>query len=71
MILVRPETTPDDSTEMVAAKGISLRRAVVEVMRRSWPGEWASAVVGTTGLFVDAKGGRAVIGKHTINEGTK
>ena len=70
VILVRPETTPDDFHGMVAAKGILTSQGSggshAAVVAR---GMGKPAVVGTTGLFVDAKGGRAVIGKHTIKEG--
>ena len=70
VILVRPETTPDDFHGMVAAKGILTSRGSggshAAVVAR---GMGKPAVVGTTGLLVDEKGARAVIGEHVINEG--
>lgn len=70
VILVRPETTPDDYHGMVAAKGILTSQGSggshAAVVAR---GMGKPAVVGTRGLLVDVRGARAVIGDHAISEG--
>ena len=70
VILVRPETTPDDIHGMAAAAGILTSRggggSHAAVVAR---GMGKPAVIGTTGLAVDEKGARAKVRSERINEG--
>lgn len=70
VILVRPETTPDDFHGMVAARGILTSHGSggshAAVVAR---GMGKPAVVGTSGLLVDERQGRALLGGHEMAEG--
>ncbi|MGQ0848640.1 MAG: pyruvate, phosphate dikinase [Actinomycetota bacterium] len=70
VILVRPETKPDDIHGMAAAQGILTALGSggshAAVVAR---GMGKPAVVGTTGLLVDEESGRAKLGSHEIREG--
>ena len=70
VILVRPETTPDDIHGMAASVGILTSRggggSHAAVVAR---GMGKPAVIGTTGLAVDEKSGRASVRSKRINEG--
>jgi pyruvate,orthophosphate dikinase len=70
VILVRPETTPDDIHGMAAAKGILTsqggKTSHAAVVAR---GMGKPAVTGAAGMFVDVGSGRASIGDHDFKEG--
>ncbi|MEW1724829.1 pyruvate, phosphate dikinase [Streptomyces sp. NPDC093109] len=71
VILVRPETSPDDMHGLAAAAGIVTARggpashAAVVARAMSKP-----AVVGVGGLTVDTGGGSMTVGGRTVGEGT-
>ncbi|WP_336205752.1 pyruvate, phosphate dikinase [Nonomuraea sp. LPB2021202275-12-8] len=71
VILVRPETSPHDMRGLAAAAGIVTARggpashAAVVARAMSKP-----AVVGITGLAIDAAGASVTVGGRTIGEGT-
>jgi pyruvate,orthophosphate dikinase len=70
VILIRPETTPDDFHGMVAALGILTSHGSggshAAVVAR---GMGKPAVVGTPGLHVDERTASAILGSHHISEG--
>ena len=70
VLLVRPETTPDDIHGMAAAAGILTSRggggSHAAVVAR---GMGKPAVIGTSGLAVDEQGKRASVRSQQINEG--
>ena len=70
VLLVRPETTPDDIHGMAAAAGILTSRggggSHAAVVAR---GMGKPAVIGTSGLTVDEQGGRASVRSQQIKEG--
>jgi len=70
VLLVRPETTPNDIHGMAAAAGILTSRggggSHAAVVAR---GMGKPAVIGTTGLAVDENGSRASVRSQEINEG--
>ncbi len=70
VILLRPETTPDDIHGMAAAKGILTshggKTSHAAVVAR---GMGKPAVTGAAGMFVDVGSGRASIGQHDFAEG--
>jgi pyruvate,orthophosphate dikinase len=72
IILVRPETTPDDIHGMAAATGILTARGGLTshaaVVAR---GMGKPCVAGATELVVDLKHGRMTVGKHVFHEGDR
>jgi pyruvate,orthophosphate dikinase len=70
VILVRPETTPDDIHGMAAARGILTsqggKTSHAAVVAR---GMGKPAVTGASALFVDVGSGRASVGEHDFAEG--
>ncbi|HUO46731.1 MAG TPA: pyruvate, phosphate dikinase [Acidimicrobiia bacterium] len=70
LILVRPETTPDDIHGMAAAKGILTshggKTSHAAVVAR---GMGKPAVTGASGIVVDMSASRASVGEHDFVEG--
>jgi pyruvate,orthophosphate dikinase len=70
VLLVRPETTPDDIHGMAAARGILTsqggKTSHAAVVAR---GMGKPAVTGAGALFVDAGARRAIAGEHEFSEG--
>ncbi|MEX0698437.1 MAG: pyruvate, phosphate dikinase [Acidimicrobiia bacterium] len=70
VILVRPQTTPDDIHGMAAARGILTsqggKTSHAAVVAR---GMGKPAVTGVSAMFVDINAGRASIGRHDFVEG--
>ncbi|MDG4764875.1 pyruvate, phosphate dikinase [Solwaraspora sp. WMMD406] len=70
VILVRRETTPDDLPGMIAARGILTSRggktSHAAVVAR---GMGKTCLCGAEALDVDPRGGRFIVGEHTVSEG--
>ncbi len=70
VILVRPETSPDDLHGMIAAKGIlTSRGGLVSHAAVVARGMGTPAVCGAAGILIDAKAKMATVGDTVINEG--
>jgi pyruvate,orthophosphate dikinase len=69
VIMVRPETKPDDVHGMLAARGFSPVAADAPAMRRWWPASSANRRWWVRPTFIDLANRLMTIGSQTIHEG--